>query len=607
MTDIPTPAPDRPVASGGWPAVSEPGSGSPFHGRMRDALRQCRRHLIAAAAFSALVNLLYIAPTLYMLQVYDRVVPTKGLQTLFFLTIVLLFALACLALLDRVRGRLLVRAGVLLDALVAPALLDATLGRPESPVARQALRDLDLIRGTLTGPAILALFDAPWTPIYILVCFLVHPWIGVVALAGGLILPVIAWRNEMATRDGMARAHDVAARTYAAQDAALTGADGIKALGMRQAFVARQLRQRLSMLAFQTEAGFRAGGYLTATKFVRLALQSLALGLGAMLAVDNLISGGAIFAASFLIARALAPIELLIGSWKALMQARDGYRNIDALLAGDPSQAPPTRLPTPTGTLRLEGVTVLTAARDAAILSGVSFSLEPGEVLAIVGPSGSGKSTLVRAIVGALPLDRGCVRFDDANLGDWDPEVLARHIGYLPQDAALFEGTVKDNISRFATETAADPAAVDAEAVAAAEKVGALSLILRLAGGFDHRLQLGGRGVSMGQAQRIALARAVYGNPALYVLDEPNAHLDSEGDAALNMAIARLKAEGRTIIVVSHKLGVLPVVDNMLVLRDGRADLFGPRDEVLAKIAPPNVRRMVPPVADVPATSGGMA
>lgn len=554
-----------------------------------------------------MVNILYIAPTLYMLQVYDRVVPTQGLQTLLFLTLVLLFALACLSLLDRIRSRLLVRAGVLLDAVVAPALLDATLGRPDSPVARQALRDLDVIRGTLTGPGILALFDAPWTPFYILVCFLVHPWIGLVALVGGLILPFIAWRNEIATRDGLGRAQKVAARTYAAQDAALSGADGIKALGMRRAFVARQLRQRLAMLALQTDAGFKASGYLTATKFVRLALQSLALGLGAMLAVDNLISGGAIFASSFLIARALAPIEQLIGSWKPLMQARGGYRNIDALLAEDQFRTIPTRLPVPTGELKLEGVTVLTATRDSAILSGVSFAIAPGEVLAIVGPSGSGKSTLARAIVGAVALDRGTVRLDEADLGDWDPEQLARHIGYLPQDAMLFEGTVKDNISRFAVETGAEQVAVDAAAVAAAEKVGALALILRLASGFDHQLTLGGHGLSAGQAQRVALARAVYGSPSLYVFDEPNAHLDSEGDAALNAAISRLKAEKRAIVVISHKLGVLPVVDKMLVLRDGRVELFGPRDEVLAKIVPPNVRRMVPTAAGMPAAQGGTA
>ena len=568
-------------------------------GPMRAALERCRQHLIGAAGFSALVNLLYIVPTLYMLQVYDRVVPTQGVQTLGFLTLVLLFALACLAQIDRVRSRLLVRAGIRLDADLAPLLLDATMARPEAPAARAAMRDFDAMRGVLTGPGMLALFDAPWTPLYVLVCFLVHPWIGLVALVGGAILPGIAWRNEVATRGAMARAQEVATRTYAAQDAMLAAAESVRALGMRRALVARQIRQREAMLVAQTEAGFRAGGYFTATKFVRLALQSLALGLGALLAVDNKISGGAIFASSFLIARALAPIELLIGSWKGIAQAHASYRGLDALLAAAPVAADVTRLPPPRGSLQLEGVTLLNAARDATLLNAVSFAVAPGEVVAIVGPSGAGKSTLVRAIAGALPIDRGHVRIDSADLNDWEPERLARHIGYLPQDSVLFEGTVKENIARFDTEAAADRATIDAQVVAAAEMVGAQGLILRLPGGFDHRLGLSGRGVSAGQAQRIALARAVYGDPALYILDEPNAHLDAEGDAALNAAIGRLKAAGKTILIVSHKLGVLPVVDKILVLRDGRAELFGPRDEILAKIAPPGVRRMTPPATGV--------
>ncbi|WP_235535115.1 type I secretion system permease/ATPase [Sphingomonas sp. Leaf339] len=561
---------------------------------MQAALARCRRHFVSAAGFSALVNLLYIVPTLYMLQVYDRVVPTQGVQTLFFLTMVLLFGLATLSLLDRVRSRLLVRAGVLLDASVAPLLLDATLGRPESAVARQALREFDTMRGTLTGPGMLALFDAPWTPIYVLVCFLVHPLIGLLALAGAVILPIIAWRNERATRGRLDRAQAAAAQAYAGQDAILSSAESVRALGMRRALVARQLRQREAMLTLQTEAGFKAGSYFTATKFVRLALQSLALGLGALLAIDNMISGGAIFAASFLIARALAPIEQLIGTWKGIVQARGSYRSLDTLLAGHGPGHDATRLPDPRGALRLDGVTVLNETRDGAILNAVSLDIAAGEIVAIVGPSGAGKSTLLRAITGALPIDRGTVRIDGADITDWDPERLARHIGYLPQDAVLFEGTVKENIARFATELNGAREEIDAAAVAAAEKVGADTLILRLAGGFDHRLRLGGRGVSAGQAQRIALARAVYGDPALYVLDEPNAHLDAEGDAALNAALVRLKAEGRTVLVVSHKLSILPVIDKLLVLRDGRVELYGPRDEVLPKIAPPNLRRMVP-------------
>ncbi|MBO9622312.1 MAG: type I secretion system permease/ATPase [Sphingomonas sp.] len=559
---------------------------------IRAALALCRRHFVAAAVFSALINLLYIVPTLYMLQVYDRVVPTRGLQTLLFLTMVLLFALATLALLDRIRARLLVRAGVQLDATLAPLILDATLGRPELPAARQALREFDLLRGTLTGAGVLSLFDAPWVPIYILVCFLVHPWIGVVAILGCTILPLIAWANERATRSRLDRAQAIASMSYASQDVLLGSSDSIRALGMRRALVARQLRQREAMLAAQTEASFAAGSYLTATKFTRLALQSLALGLGAMLAVDNLISGGAIFASSFLIARALAPIEQLVGTWKTIIQARQSYDNLGQLLGGAVSRTAPTQLPAPRGALAVEGVTVLNDTRDGAILNAVSFRVAPGEVVAIVGPSGAGKSTLARSIAGALLPDRGTVRIDGADARDWDPEALARHIGYLPQDSVLFAGTVAENIARFAGELGADRASMDAAIVTAAEKVGADPLIRRLPDGYDHQLKLGGRSVSAGQAQRIALARAVYADPPLLILDEPNAHLDAEGDAALVTALAALKAEGRTILIVSHKLGILPVVDKILVLRDGRIEMFGTRDEVLPKIAPPNLRRV---------------
>lgn len=547
---------------------------------------------MTAAGFSALVNLLYIAPTLYMLQVYDRVVPTQGLQTLLFLTLVLLFALLTLACLDRVRQRLLTRAGVQMDAVLAPMILDATIGRPDLPVARQALCEFDQMRGTLTGPGIIALFDAPWIPIYLLVCFLVHPWIGALALLGCAVMPLLAWANARATRRQLDLAQKVAGDSYAHQDALLSSADSIRALGMRAAMVSRQLRQRDTMLLAQTEAGFAAGNFLTLTKFVRMALQSLALGLGALLAVDNLISGGAIFASSFLIARALQPIEQLIATWKPIIQARQSYAAIDALLASAPATHAQTQLPAPRGRLTLEGLTVLNDSRDGAIIQGVSLQIEPGEVIAVIGPSGAGKSTLVRTIAGAIPPDRGTVRFDGADARDWDPERLARHIGYLPQDSALFAGTVAENIARFSAELGGDRTAIDAALVAAADKVGAAGLIARLPGGYDHQLKLGGRGVSAGQAQRIALARAVYGDPALLILDEPNAHLDSEGDTALIHALSALKAEGRTIMIVSHKLGILPVVDKILVLRDGRAELFGPRDEILPKVAPANIRHM---------------
>lgn len=565
---------------------------------LRSALALCRRHFVAAAGFSALVNLLYIAPTLYMLQIYDRVVPTRGLQTLLFLTLVLLVAIAVLALLDRVRTRLLVRAGVLIDAALAPVLLDATLGRPGLPVSRQALREFDSMRATLTGPAILALFDAPWTPIYVLVCALVHPWIGLVALIGCVLLPIIAWRNEVGNRDRFERATVAANNSYANQETLLGAADAVRALGMRRAMVARQLRQRQTMLSLQTDATFLAGHYLTATRFVRLALQSLALGLGAWLAVDNQISAGAIFASSFLIARALSPIEQLVGSWKPILQARSSYRSLEALLEGARDDSNKTRLPAPAGALSVEAVTVLNDARDSAIVNAASFRVAPGTVVAIVGPSGAGKSTLVRVLAGAAQPDRGTVRIDGADMRDWDAERLARHIGYLPQDSVLFAGTVKENISRFAAEIEADALAIDAKVVAAAKAVGAHDLILGLAGGYDHELRLGGRGVSAGQAQRIALVRALYDNPALLILDEPNAHLDSEGDQALSAALAALKARGTTVLIVSHKLSILPVVDKVIVMRAGKIELYGPRDEVLPKIMPPTIRRLAPQTAE---------
>lgn len=568
---------------------------------MQTALAMCRRHFAMAALFSALANLLYIVPTLYMLQLYDRVVPTGGLQTLLLLTGVLLFALITLCVLDRARQRLLVRAGARLDTILAPLILDASLGRPNSTDARQALREFDQMRAFLSGVGILALFDAPWVPIYIFICFLVHPWIGSIAVVGCVILPLIAWANERATNERISSAQKVASHAYASQDLLVQSADSIRALGMRRASVARQMRYRQSMTRAQTEAGFASGGYLALTKFTRLALQSSALGIGAMLAVENRISAGAIFAASFLIARALQPIEQMIGNWKGVIQIRQGYANLNSLL-GAPDLTDHTQLAPPTGSMILEGVTIFNETRDGAIINSISLSILPGEVVAVIGPSGAGKSTLARTIAGAIMPDRGTIRFGHADSRDWDPELLARHIGYLPQDSVLFAGTVAENIARFGGEFEEDKARLDAAIIAAAEKVGAAGLIARLPNGYDYRLQLGGKGVSAGQAQRIALARAVFDNPAILVLDEPNAHLDSDGDNALTAALTALKADGRTILIVSHKLGILPVVDKILMLRDGRIDLFGPCDDVIAKLVPPNLRRFPGVVAKGGAT-----
>ncbi len=554
---------------------------------MRDAIGRVRPHLVAAGAFSAGVNLLYIVPTIYMLQIYERVVTTRGMQTLFLLTMVLLFALATLSLLDRVRTRLLSRAAAQLDIALAPRLLDASIARPDLPSSRTALRDLDAIKATLAGPGMLALFDAPWVPIYVLVCFVLHPWIGVMALAGTLLLPGIAWLNERVVRRRAERADEQARASYVLQEQLLAGAESIRALGMRRALVTRQLRQREAMLQEQSAANFAGGSFFVASKFVRLAMQSLALGLGALLAINGSITAGAIFAASFLIARALQPVEQLIGAARNLAASRGALRQLDRLLAADGERAALTRLPAPRGALSVEALSVRHPDRDGAVLLNVGFKVEPGQVVAIIGPSGAGKSTLLRVLAGALPADRGDVRLDGANRADWDPEELAAHVGYVPQDSRLFPGTVAENISRFALEDGGARDEVDAGVVAAAEAVKATDLIQRLPGGFNHRLGVDGRGLSAGQAQRVALARALYGDPAVLLLDEPNSNLDGEGDAALLAAIGAAKARGRTVLIVSHKLGVLPVVDRILLLRDGQVEMFGPRDEVLGRIMPP--------------------
>ena len=569
-------------------------------GVMRAALDTCRRHFLAAAGFSALVNLLYIVPTIYMLQVYDRAVPTHGLLTLLFLTLVLLFALGTLALLDRIRSRLLVRAGVQLDATLAPVLLDATLGHPDAPVARRALRDFDGIRAALTGAGILALFDAPWIPIYVLVCFLVHPWLGAIALVGGLALPALAWGNERATKARAELSQRIANTSYANQEALLGVSEGVRALGMRRALVARQIRQRGAMLQAQTAASFASGNYLTATKFVRLALQSLSLGLGALLAIDNKISGGAIFAASFLVARALAPIEQLIGAWRPLSQARANYFSLSGLLDGSVATVVPTRLPAPEGALALEGIVVTDPSGQRTILDDVSMLVAPGELVVIVGPSGAGKSTLVRVAAGALAPQEGTIRVDGADTRDWDPEELGIHIGYVPQETGLIAGTVAENIARFAGELGGARDTIDEGIVAAAQAVGADPLIRRFPDGYGHRLGLGGGGLSAGQAQRIALARALYGDPRYLILDEPNAHLDVEGDVALHNALLARKQAGATILIVSHKANILPLADKIAFMRNGRIELFGPRDEVLPKITAPRTLRAAPP-ADAPA------
>ena len=558
---------------------------------MQAAFAAARRHFAYAALFSALLNILFIAPMLYMLQVYDRVVPTQGRMTLLFLTLILIVSLATLAALEAIRSRLLVRASVQLDQALAGPIMRATLLQPDSGqrLARQAVREFDTLRQALTGPAMHGLLDAPWVPVYLLIAFLIHPWIGVLTLGGALIIVFLAWRTEVANRARLQEAQAAAGRSYATYDASVAGSDVVRALGMRDALVSGHLADRLEMSGLQTDAGLTTARLASYSKFTRLLLQSLALGVGALLAISGSVSPGAIFASMFIVGRALAPIDQLVGGWRTIIQARGSITVLDELFASTPPDVARTLLPEPMGRLDVEGVTVIGQGQKP-ILHNITFSVAPAEVVAIVGPSGAGKSTLVRAIAGALRPNVGYIRFDGAEQGDWDSDQLASFVGFMPQETTLFAGTIKDNISRFKVRVGEPAAAVDADVIAAARLAGAHEMILKLPGGYDNVLALGGRGLSAGQAQRIALARALFRRPRYLILDEPNASLDAEGDAQLTQTIEEVKAAGTTILIVAHRMSVLPVVDSLLVIRDGRIAMHGPRDEVLTKIAPPQQR-----------------
>lgn len=574
---------------------------------LAEALRACRTHFVWAFGFSALVNLLYLTPTLYMMQVYDRVVPTGGLTTLVLITVVAVFALAALAGLDWLRGRLMLRAGLRLDRLLSSKVLARVVDLQAKSSNTQALREFDNVRGAIGGQGMLALFDAPWTPIYLLCCFLLHPAIGVLTLVGAIVLFTLAWLNERDTRPRLNKAIQSQNHAYAAQESVASQAEVVRALGMRQSSIARQVEQRQQATAAQADAQLAGGHYSGAIKFLRLVMQSAALGLAAFLAVRNEISPGSIIAASVLLSRAVAPIELLVGVWPSLVQAVASWKTLTDLFAGTAAvERERTALPDPRGRLQVEGVSVKFPDTEAPQLRGVTFALKPGETLGIVGSSGSGKTTLARVIAGALKPQAGAVRLDGAEYEAREGDELARWIGYLPQVPSLFAGSIKDNISRFSTSIGLDQETADRKAVKAAMAAGAHELILRLPNGYDTALGPYGQGLSAGQAQRVALARALYDDPVLLVLDEPNSNLDQEGEAALMQAILGAAARGAAVVIIAHRAGVLARVDRLLMMREGVVQLEGPREEVLEKMRATAGRTAVPASQPAPQPSGQM-
>lgn len=553
---------------------------------LAEALQASRPHLLAAATFSLLISFLYLAPAIYMLQVYDRVLATGGKTTLFYVTLALAVALVTLAALDAIRNRLLVRASARLDMILSPTILKRMLSQGGRENV-QAMRDLDTVRQALASPVAGALLDLPWAPIFIIVCFLLHFWIGLLAVASIVILLAIAVRHQRVTRSAMENATRSLAASHAAEQSAATYAGTVRGLGMVGAMVNRQLAQRSTGLSGLAEAQFTGSRYTATSRFLRLFVQSFALGLGALLAIAGHISAGGIIAGSILLGRALQPIDALIGGWSNLTSARAALGRLSETMR-QPFDADRIRtaLPAPTGRVDVEQVGVR-SPDGRPILFGVSFTANPGEILGIVGPSGSGKTTLAKVIAGAVIPEMGTVRIDGAQRSDWESDELGRFFGYLPQEPSLFEGTIKENIARFAIWAHESDEATDAEVVAAAKLAGVHDLILKFPQGYDTQLGPLGAGVSAGQAQRIALARALYRSPAVLILDEPNAFLDGEGEAALVGAVKTMRSRGSTVLLIAHRKSVLDGADRLLVMEAGRPKMLGPAKEVVVRLSTP--------------------
>jgi PrtD family type I secretion system ABC transporter len=545
---------------------------------MRDLTRGLRSLFVYAGLFSLAINLLLLAPPLYMLQVFDRVLASRSEETLLVLTFAALVALVVMALLDVLRARLLVAAGVALDRRIGPRVLDGLLAQTAKLAGTaylNGLRDVNTLRTFLSGAGLVALFDAPWLPLFVLLIFLFHPLLGAVALAGAILMLMLAFMNERLTRKHLEDAQSTGRRAGRFIDANLRNAEVVAALGMLPAVTRRWERLNDGALREQVKVNGVGGTFSGLTKFARQLIQLAMLGAGAFLVVSQDLSAGLMIAATIILGRALAPVETLVAGWRSLAEARAAWRRLRELLAGNPPAEPGTELPAPQGRLEVEQIVFRLPGAERPIIRGVSFSLNPGEALGLIGPSASGKSTLVRLAVGVWKPLAGAVRLDGADVAAWPRERLGPHLGYLPQDVELFGGTVAENIARLG-----DPDA--AEVIRAAQRAHVHELILRLPRGYDTDIGESGQALSPGQRQRIALARALYGRPRLVVLDEPNANLDHEGEAALLRTLQTLKEEGATVIIVAHRPSLLRGVDKLLVLREGAVDRFGPRAEIMA-------------------------
>ncbi|NNE23620.1 MAG: type I secretion system permease/ATPase [Rhizobiales bacterium] len=555
---------------------------APDKSRLSEAFASCRSAFAGLGLFSLIVNMLMLTGPMFMLQIYDRVLTSGSLPTLIALAALAMGLYGFLGVLDYIRTRILVRVGRRLDEQLSDVSFDSavmlSLRLGQRSERMDPVRDLDQLRQFLSGPGPLAIFDVPWMPIYIAIIFLFHPLLGWLAVAGASVLMVLILLNEVMSRQPLAQAGQAGVRRAGLVEASRRNSEVLSAMGMLANIRALWNRENSGFLDRQAQAADRIALFSSLTKTLRFVLQSAMLGVGAYLVLQQEITAGVMIAGSIILSRALSPVEQAVAHWRGFVTARQSLERLRTSIDQLPEDAPKTPLPSPAKSLQAKNVCVVPPGERILTLQGTSFTLKAGGGLGVIGPSASGKSTLARALVGVWPVARGEVRLDGATLDQWDPAVLGSAIGYMPQDIELFGGSVADNIARFEAER--DDDAI----IEAARLAGVHDMILSLEGGYDSEIGEAGTVLSAGQRQRIGLARALYRNPFLIVLDEPNSNLDADGDAALTKSVQTMRERGSIVIVIAHRPSAIAGLDQLLVIQNGRQEAFGPKAEVLAEM-----------------------
>jgi ATP-binding cassette subfamily C protein EexD len=568
---------------------------------LKEAILASKKSFLTVGFFSLFINILMLVPSIYMLQLYDRVMTSRSEDTLIMLTLIVVVLFITMALLEIVRSKILVKIGNKLDSILSQRVFDTLFelaNKHPGKASSMPLNDLTQVRQFLTGNGVFAFFDTPWIPIYIFLMYMFHPYLALFAILAAIVLVSLTIVNEYSTKAKLAEANALNRASTIFVDANLRNAEVINAMGMRSNVRKKWNEKYYGFLNAQTEASSKAGIFSNVSKSTRMMFQSLILGFGGYLAIHNEISSGMLIAGSILMGRALAPLDLMINTWKGFNSARASYTRLEALLNDFPKDKEYMELPAPKGEIMLEGVVVVPPGAKQPSIKGISMIINKGDIVGIIGPSAAGKSSLARAILGLWPLIQGKVRLDKADIHQWDKELLGKYVGYLPQDIELFEGTISQNIARFNE--------VDSQKVVeAATKAGVHEMILRLPDGYDTKIGASGATLSGGQRQRIGFARAIYDNPVVVLLDEPNSNLDDQGELALIQAIKSLKQNNTTVIIITHRPSILQVTNKLAVVKQGVLELYGNTNEVLQKIQSANqkTQQVKKPVQPAPKIS----